>query len=67
MLISAAETIENLKTGTIVPVLPATESQARPLTRLEPDLQRAVWHEVAATAPNGKITAQGCTVSKRYP
>lgn len=40
------EVIRNLKIGTIVPILPATESQARPLAKLEPELQREVWAEV---------------------
>lgn len=54
-LISAAEVVENL--GTIVPILPATETQARPLTRLAPEQQREVWPEVVETAPDGKVTA----------
>lgn len=57
MLIDAAKTIANIETGTIVPLLPATESQARPLTRLEPDAQAAAWREAVETAPNGKVTA----------
>lgn len=54
-LIAAAVVVENL--GTIVPVLPATESQARPLTRLEPELQPVAWQRAVETAPNGKVTA----------
>ena len=54
-LIGAAEVVGNL--GTIVPVLPATESQARPLTKLDPEEQREVWQEVVATAQGGKVTA----------
>ena len=54
-MISAAEVAGNL--GTIVPILPATESQARPLARLEPDEQRIVWQQAVDTAPNGKVTA----------
>lgn len=57
MLMSAAEAVTNIKTGTIVPVLPATESQARPLTALEPEAQREVWQRAVETAPNGKVTA----------
>ncbi len=43
-LIQAAEVVENLQTGPIGPT-PQTESQARPLTRLEPEVQREVWRE----------------------
>lgn len=64
MLISAAETVAIIETGTIVPVLPATESQARPLTTLRgdngkalPDLQREAWQHAVETAPDGKVTA----------
>ncbi len=57
MLIDAAGAVEHLKTGTIVPVLPATESQARPLTQLKPERQREAWQEAVATAPGGKVTA----------
>jgi hypothetical protein len=56
-LMSAAEVVGNLKTGTIVPVLPATESQVRPLARLDPIEQPIVWQRVVDTAHNGKITA----------
>ena len=57
MMIDAAVTVATLETGTIVPILPRTESQARPLARLEPDEQIAAWQEAVATAPNGKVTA----------
>lgn len=54
----AAEVISNLQqTPTIVGVLPATESQARPLTVLEPDDQREAWRITVETAPSGKVTA----------
>lgn len=53
--IAAAQVIGNL--GTIVPVLPATESQARPLAPLAPAMQREAWQRAVDTAPNGKITA----------
>lgn len=54
-LISAAETVDRL--GTIVPILPATESQVRPLTQLPPEVQPIAWQKAVETAPNGKITA----------
>lgn len=58
-LISAAEVVENL--GTNVPI-PETESQARELSPLEPELQKAVWQIAVETAPkdakgNPAITA----------
>jgi phage N-6-adenine-methyltransferase len=54
-LIEAAETVSNL--STIVDIVPATESQARPLTVLEPAQQREAWQRAVETAPNGKVTA----------
>lgn len=53
--IRAAETVGNL--GTIVPIIPVTESQARPLTSLPPQEQAAAWKQAVETAPEGKITA----------
>jgi hypothetical protein len=46
-LIQASEVISNL--GAIAPVLPKTESQTRPLTSLEPEIQKEVWKEVVET------------------
>lgn len=54
-LIDAAEIKNNL--STIVDTVPTTESQARPLARLEPDKQREVWQMAVETAPEGKVTA----------
>ncbi len=55
-LINAAKVIENL--SPIGDILPITESQVRPLTRLKtPEKQREAWLKVIETAPNGKITA----------
>lgn len=51
-LIAASEAVANL--GTTVPILPITESQARPLTRLEPDQRRAAWTEAIETAPRNE-------------
>lgn len=36
---------------------PATESQARPLARLEPEQQKEAWTKAVETAPDGKVTA----------
>lgn len=38
--------------------LPRNESQVRPLTKLEPTLQREAWSQVVETAPQGKITTE---------
>jgi len=46
-MIAASESITNL--GTIVPILPKTETQIRPLTSLEPEIQKEVWKEVVET------------------
>jgi ParB family chromosome partitioning protein len=54
-LIASAEVVGNL--GTMVPILPESERQARPLTALLPEQQIAVWQRAIETAPNGKITA----------
>ena len=60
-LVASAETM--LILGTIVPIcndspiLPVTESQARPLTQLPPEAQPVVWRRAIETAPEGKVTA----------
>jgi len=56
-LMDAAAVVENLQTCPIGQ-LPKTESQARPLTRLEPEVQREVWQEVIAETPHEEITAR---------
>ena len=53
-LIAAAEVVGNVNNCLQIP---ATESQARPLTALPPDAQREVWAAAVETAPNGKVTA----------
>jgi hypothetical protein len=53
-MIAASETIINL--GPMGPILPESERQVRPLTSLEPEIQKEVWKEVIET--HGKnITA----------
>ena len=42
-LIASSQVIENLNKGTIVP---KTESQARPLTKLEPEQQKEARHSI---------------------
>lgn len=54
-LMEAANVVANL--STTVDILPEVESQARPLTSLEPEAQRIVWEVVQKTAPAGKVTA----------
>jgi len=54
-LIGAARTYDNIKSVTIV--TPVTESQARPLAKLEPEQQREAWQQAVETAPAGKVTA----------
>ena len=56
-LIASADVVSNLEMTTIV-VKPTTESQARALTKLEPEKQRTVWKDVVETAPKGKVTAK---------
>lgn len=41
-LIASASVVDVV--GTIVPIVPATESQTRPLTKLEPEQQREAWY-----------------------
>jgi phage N-6-adenine-methyltransferase len=54
-LIQAAEVTENLTPFGVI--LPTSESQARPLTRLEPEEQIVAWEKAVSTASNRKITA----------
>lgn len=52
-LMDAAQVVDNVSNWTHI--LPATESQTRPLTQLEPEQQREVWQKV--TENGEKITA----------
>jgi hypothetical protein len=54
-LIAAAEVVGNVNNCLQSP--PATESQARPLSGLEPEQQRVAWQQAVDTAPDGKVTA----------
>lgn len=54
-LIAAAEVVENVNNCLQIP---KTESQARPLTQLEPEQQAEAWQQVIDTAPNTGITAK---------
>lgn len=59
-LIQSSEVINNL--GTIVPILPKTETQVRPLTSLEPEIQKEVWTEVVKTHGDNITAAKVQTV-----
>jgi hypothetical protein len=54
-LIDSAKVIENV--SPIGDIKPTTESQARPLTKLEPQQQQVAWEKAVQTAPDGKVTA----------
>lgn len=55
-LIDSVKIIENVR-NCAQKLLPETESQARPLTKLEPEQQREAWKKAVETAPEGKVTA----------
>lgn len=55
-LLNFAKVIRNLSAIAEKYPLPANEAQARPLSKLTPQLQCTVWPIVVETAPNGKIT-----------
>jgi hypothetical protein len=54
--ISASAVVDTVRNCALV--LPANESQARPLTRLVPEEQRLAWVYICKSAPDGKITAE---------
>jgi len=65
--IKAAEVFDNLVTSLKVSpigdnshpkILPTNEAQIRPLTRLQPNLQREAWLQAVENSPHGKITAK---------
>ena len=62
-LISGSQVAANLSAhadnfSPLVKILPTSEYQVRPLTRLEPDQQREAWNKANETAPNGKVTSK---------
>ena len=63
-LISAAEVTTNLNVNNCLQ-MPVTESVARPLTKLDPELQPVVWQKAVETAPNGKVTAAHVTATAK--
>ena len=44
----------------------ANESQIRPLTKLEPELQKEVWTKVVETAPEGRSKASNEAIPKIF-
>jgi len=54
-LMGSAKVIETL--SPIGDIKPTTESQARPLAKLEPEQQRKVWQKTVETALSDKMTA----------
>jgi len=50
-LIDSVKVIENVNNCLQIP---ATESQTRPLARLEPEQQREAWQRAVETAPEGR-------------
>ena len=59
-IIEASSVISNL--GTMVPILPQSERQTRPLTSLEPEIQKEVWTEVVKTHGDNITAAKVQTV-----
>lgn len=57
--IEASNAIENVRHG--AQILPTTERQARPLTSLEPEIQREAWKEVVQQS---QATGQPITATK---
>lgn len=56
-LLNFAKVTRNLSAIAEKCPLPANEAQARPISKLTPQLQCTVWPIVVETAPNGHITA----------
>lgn len=62
-MIAASQVVANIEMGTIVP---ASESQARPLTSLEPEVQREAWREVVETHGEAVTAAKVQEVADRW-
>lgn len=54
---AAAEAVADIENENKTIVLPACESQVRPLTKLPQDERASAWREAVEAAPNGKPTA----------
>lgn len=72
-LIDAAAVVDNIseKCEPMVHILPTNERQVRPLTQLEPDLQREVWQQAVIEAgdkvPSGRIVKEVVERLKEKP
>jgi len=55
-LIDSCKVIDVVKSDQLV--TPSTESQCRPLSKLEPEQQVKAWEMAVETAPDGKVTAR---------
>ena len=69
--ISASDVVKNVRNcgrfGEESLLLPLNESQVRPLTKLRPEQQVAVWQAAVESAPRGKVTASHVkSVVKQY-
>jgi len=63
-LIQASEVISNL--GAMAPILPESERQVRPLTSLEPEIQKEVWKEVVETHGENITAAKVQSVANEW-
>lgn len=65
LVIDAAEAARNLKMSTMVDILPASERQARPLTRLGPPQQREAWENAVTSAGGAQPTGRQVEAAAR--
>lgn len=57
--IDASSVIDRVKHGAQIKMLPLNEKQVRPLTRLEPNIQKKAWEKVVKSASSdGRITGR---------
>jgi hypothetical protein len=61
-LIRAYETVTNLQSEPMGSLLPESERQVRPLTSLEPEIQKEVWNEVVKQSEETKQTITAAKV-----
>lgn len=55
---ASSQVVANLENTNNCSLLPVTESQARPLSKLSPPLQIEAWTKSVETAPDGRVTAR---------
>jgi hypothetical protein len=56
-MMEAASVVDDIKTSTIVDVLPTNEAQTRAMASVPQEHRPEVWKQSVETAPNGKVTA----------